>query len=85
MKTSSGTGGGTVVGTIAGMRRVSYVEVVDEGGALRFYAVGVGHRRPVAVPISRSAAAELAGKVRFVERSTCSTDRQVPMSLQPVD
>jgi hypothetical protein len=57
-----------VVVCVPGMRRLSYVEVFDEGGAVRFYAVGTGHRRPVTVPISRALAAQLAGRVRFVER-----------------
>jgi hypothetical protein len=62
------------------------VEVVEQGGALRFYAVGVGHRRCVTVPISRALAAELAGRVRFIERPAAPGPRRpVPASLQAVD
>jgi hypothetical protein len=77
-----------VVGCIAGIRRVSHVEVVEQEGSLRFYAVGMGHRRPVTVRISRGLAAELAGRVRFVERPSASAPgdlQSVPASLQPVD
>lgn len=75
-----------MVVNVPGLRRVAHVEVVDEGGVVRFYAAGTGHRRPMTVPITRAMAAELAGRVRFVERGAhVGALPLAPEALQSVD
>lgn len=54
----------------AGMRRIHWIRIVDDGSTLTAEAIGIGHRLPVVRPIPLSVASALAARgVRTVVRS----------------